>query len=696
MGGNAWAEAGDETTNANISFTGVASGDVITGGSYSGTVNSIAIGSGQFRSDQTDWLSLYDATSTITIPVAERAGSKDVVQVQFKMAWGNKNGMGSGFSLKDAEGDIITNFLYARWDGSATNANNMNIDMTGLVGAHTSNKPIKERYTIFDVIIDYAANTITSEVECVNTDGKGTHNKQTFYATLTNTNPIATLNFWGYNVGGNSDRASIINDILIKTTEGDYSVEYADYTVHFVDNNGVTVKDDAVRSGVVGSTVNANSEDKTTFYSGGYKYVYANDGDGVEVANDGSAELTVTYTKKGQYTYNVYAVNSSSVKLQEDPIATATTYEGDEATLKWSKYIKIGGTWYVSSESTFSATATEAGSKNVIYTPADGIDYFFEFENLTKTGSFAATEDGVELSNKNAARFSKSSKVWTSAIAAGTYTLNIYCKGTNAKSPTLPMYYCDTDGSNLVYIGEATACQANNWELKEKTGVVIPEGKALCLYNTDDKNNSNYLVDYFTLTRTGDATVSKTITSAGWATYCSPYALDFSGDIANLTDVYIVTGGSAGVLTKTSVNGGTVPANTGLLLKGTEGTVTIPVVATGSTDVSANKLVGVTANTEIAAEAGYVLMNDATNGLAFYKNKNAFTVGANTAYLSVDFADAAARFDSFSFDDETTGITQIENGKSNIENSVYNLNGQRVSKPKNGLYIVNGKKVIVK
>lgn len=204
------------------------------------------------------------------------------------------------------------------------------------------------------------------------------------------------------------------------------------------------------------------------------------------------------------------------------------------------------------------------------------------------------------------------------------------------------------------------------------------------------------------------ASVSKTITSVGWATYCSPYALDLTEDITNLTDAYIVTGGTGdkeGVLLKTSVKGGTVPANTGLLLKGTAGTVTIPVVASSSTEVSSNKLVGVTSNTLIDAKAGYVLMNDASNGLNFYLNNNAFTVGANTAYLPANFTGGSARAAFYSFDDETTGINVNDNLQLTTDNSVYNLQGQRIdgsrfkvqgSSLKSGLYIINGKKVIVK
>jgi len=198
--------------------------------------------------------------------------------------------------------------------------------------------------------------------------------------------------------------------------------------------------------------------------------------------------------------------------------------------------------------------------------------------------------------------------------------------------------------------------------------------------------------------------VTKTISAAGWATYCSPYPLDFSESIENLTDVYIITGSQtpgaeSGYVAKTSVKGGTVPANTGLLIKGTAGTLTIPVVASSETNVSANKLVGVTANTVIDPNVGYVLMNDATYGLGFYKNSNAFTVGANTAYLPADFAGSnEARFFSL-FDDDATGIsdaTRLNDNEKMTNDNCFDLQGRRVAQPQKGLYIVNGKKVIIK
>ena len=181
-----------------------------------------------------------------------------------------------------------------------------------------------------------------------------------------------------------------------------------------------------------------------------------------------------------------------------------------------------------------------------------------------------------------------------------------------------------------------------------------------------------------TYTKVAPATVSKTITAAGWATYCSPYALDFSSSIANLEGAYIITGNTGSTLTLSDAIATTVPANTGLLLKG-NGAVTIPVAASGSYDASDNKLVGVTSNTNIDAETGYVLMNE-TAGVGFYKNASAFTVGANTAYLPVENVSAARA--AYFFGGEITGVANVE--------------AAAEAKAQDGKFIENGKIVIVK
>ena len=68
---------------------------------------------------------------------------------------------------------------------------------------------------------------------------------------------------------------------------------------------------------------------------------------------------------------------------------------------------------------------------------------------------------------------------------------------------------------------------------------------------------------------------------------------------------------------------------------------------------------------------------------------------ANRAFLAIpnDVTPAHGLW----FDDETTGISEIANSKQPIVNGqCFNLAGQRVAQPTKGLYIVNGKKVVIK
>ena len=186
-----------------------------------------------------------------------------------------------------------------------------------------------------------------------------------------------------------------------------------------------------------------------------------------------------------------------------------------------------------------------------------------------------------------------------------------------------------------------------------------------------------------------ESTVSKTITAAGYATYCSPYALNFSG-VSGLTAYIAAKDGTKVKFTPVD----NVPANTGVLLKGAEGDYSIPVIASSTTDVEDNILTGVLANTSIEiGDYGYVLMN-VSNVVGFYKTDTTkgFIVGANTAYIKSDKG-LSRMFIGFDDDEvETTGINEVKNVKAN--NAIYNLKGMKVKTAQKGLYIINGKKVV--
>ena len=185
--------------------------------------------------------------------------------------------------------------------------------------------------------------------------------------------------------------------------------------------------------------------------------------------------------------------------------------------------------------------------------------------------------------------------------------------------------------------------------------------------------------------------ISVTIGEYGWATFCSEYALDFTGSEVK---AYTISGHTGNAITKAPETGVTiVKANTPLLLNAPAGTYKIPVVADG-TAYNDNKLKAGDGSA-ISKEDGktkYVL--GVTGGKAEFQkiNATAATVPTGKAYLEFDEVIEARSLD---FDDEgTTAIKNMKVGEN--DNIYYDLQGRRVLYPKNGLYIVNGKKVIVK
>lgn len=173
--------------------------------------------------------------------------------------------------------------------------------------------------------------------------------------------------------------------------------------------------------------------------------------------------------------------------------------------------------------------------------------------------------------------------------------------------------------------------------------------------------------------------------------------------------IYNVTDATAGEDKDGAVEGYYVPANTGVLVvclektvpyyfpKEEAQTVTLPALP-------ANQLQPAPANggkfTHDDGYKYYKLAYDnysARTGLGFYwgaENGGAFNVKAGTAYLAVPTSESNAK--GFAFDGETTGIENV-NVAANQSKTIYNLNGQRVSNMSQaGLYIVNGKKVVIR
>ena len=181
--------------------------------------------------------------------------------------------------------------------------------------------------------------------------------------------------------------------------------------------------------------------------------------------------------------------------------------------------------------------------------------------------------------------------------------------------------------------------------------------------------------------------VSGTLPSSGYGSLASAYGLDFS-KATGLTAAYVVTNITKDAVTLTSVN--ELPANSGMILKGAAGaTYSIPVKADAAY-AGTNKLYAAVEAYDCAANEVYILQ-----GGLFHLVTAASTVPAGKAYLKATDVPEEARSLGFLFgDDETNGINAVSSNQKGSE--FYNLQGLRVDAPKKGMYIVNGKKVIIK
>lgn len=193
-------------------------------------------------------------------------------------------------------------------------------------------------------------------------------------------------------------------------------------------------------------------------------------------------------------------------------------------------------------------------------------------------------------------------------------------------------------------------------------------------------------------------TVSVTISDVGIATFCSDKDLDFS----EVSGLKAYTGAgfntSTGKLTMLEVTD--APAGTGLIVKGSAGTYVIP--AKTSTSIYANLLEGVTSATELSQTTdGYTnyLLSNGASGLGFYKvSSSGGTLAAGKAYLRIPTTAASARkIVTIDFDDNTTGITDINMNDQDNDNW-FDLQGRilKATPEKAGIYIRNGKKMLVK
>ena len=205
-----------------------------------------------------------------------------------------------------------------------------------------------------------------------------------------------------------------------------------------------------------------------------------------------------------------------------------------------------------------------------------------------------------------------------------------------------------------------------------------------------------------------------TISAAGQATFYAPVALEIPDDLKVyvLKEKNISTESYATMTRLTSI----IPANTGVIIKGTQGNYNFNIVeendkaiAEAEAEAEGNVFEGTVAATYVNKDA-YILANrNGVVGLFPLSNNSYITSGetatfknnSHKAYLPVEgnFGELLKKSNGFRFifDDSIATVIDEMKTENGNDKTIYDLQGRKLSEiTEPGIYIINGKKVFVK
>ncbi len=496
---------------------------------------------------------------------------------------------------------------------------------------------------------------------------------------------ISTFGFTS-NASDDDRRCAIDNFSIISEIK---AVQLASYTIKYVDEDSKEIKASDIRSSAVGSNVTATAADMETFYSSdaSEKYVYKSGNNEIKLAEDEASNvITLTFSK---YTKFGYTINAKENGTDLGEVAKGETYS-DGADIAISKFYKINNEWYETTTSPYYININPENKAATIEVKKSDITYFAETENL---GNNIGASYNKNMSNGAYSAIAGSKTAELCELPMGKYKVTVYLYERGDRAA----YIRDLNNADL---STNTLCYADI----NKTSAQKEYSTTLTLYKTTKiglsgwttEKNGNYStnqsagLDYIYIQRTGDATETVSVSEAGFATYATTNNVVVPED-ENVKVMTVKVNAAGTAIELNEVKAGTViPAGRGILVKAPAGNCDFVVTSDKGTELAYNDLKAATADVP-SDGAKYFALTKIGDKVGFALVANGVVIPAGKAYLEVAKA-TAAKF--FSLDGEATGINSVKTAKA--DGAYYTLEGVKTTKPVKGLYIHNGKKIVVK
>ena len=456
------------------------------------------------------------------------------------------------------------------------------------------------------------------------------------------------------------------------------------YSVAFSESSGVTPEvkvysDEACTTEVSASALTADTKYYYIATLAGYE-----DYKGEFTVASENPSVSFTMVKKPVFAYKVNLVDEANNVLKT-VYENNEAYEGLEVNYSYPKYLtdENGKVTYVCSLSSFngSVNANKDAVTSVKYNEYKGTAYFIEAENVMNDKTKV---ESANYSSGAAMRgFDKNMDLFT-IPETGVYRLSYAVCSNNVRK----------DYQFIVSAGEEEIVnRVVNWSVNKVTtdGTITEdamgfnEGTLIKAKGSD----SNIILDYILLEKVTSEDVA--VSAIKFATYVPTCNVVAPADVKVYTAKVNETK-SAVVLTEVSA-GSVIAKGTPVLVGAEEGSYNFAATADEATTVADNDLKAAADDTKGDGATIYALVEQDGKAV-FAPLKEGVAVSVGHAYLELPAA-SATRFYSIQFGGETTGINEV-NAAAKADGAYYTLQGVKTSKAAKGIYIHNGKKVVIK
>lgn len=349
----------------------------------------------------------------------------------------------------------------------------------------------------------------------------------------------------------------------------------------------------------------------------------------------------------------------------------------------YPKYLtdENGKVTYVCDANTFSDSVSpvESGTTEIKYSAYKGTAYFVEAENAINK----AKMESANYSSGAAMRgFDKNMDLFT-VPETGVYRLSYAVCNHNTGRDC--QFIVSVDDKEIV-------TKDVNWSVNKIASTIITEDAMVFDKDAVIKakgSSTNLILDYILLEKVTSEDVA--VSAVKFATYVPTCNVVAPANVKVYT-AKVNEAKSAVVLTEVPASS-VIAKGTPVLVGAEEGSYTFAASADKAETIENNDLRAATADTKGNGSTIYALVEQDGKAV-FAPLKEGVAVSLGHAYLKLPAA-SATRFYSIQFGGETTGINEV-NAAAKADGAYYTLQGVKTSKAAKGIYIHNGKKVVIK